>query len=165
MDVYTTSSSSYTPTTSATGQTDSSSNGHNQAGSSGGWSVDQFNSNDGRAGASGGARDPQSQWGNSFSATNNVGSAQFDLVTSGVGDSSSAAAQVNGRAVDRQRQRTVLAPTGGQPSAAARRGRSPQNSSSIGTPSVPSSTTTAAPEYVMINPTRGGSDASSDQDD
>lgn len=173
MDVYTTSSSSATPTTSITGQSDSSTGVErpNQSGSSGsGWSVDQFNG--GRVGRAGGGGDPQTQWsgfaaqqgGNpqtSYSATNNLGS--FDLVTGGDASGSPA----NGRATDRQRQRTVRAP-GEQPSAvalAARHNRSSAGSGALGTPSVPSSTTTAAPEYVMINPTRGGSDASSDQDE
>lgn len=172
MDVYTTSSSSATPTTSLTGQSDSS-NGverPNQSGSSGsGWSVDQFNG--GRVGRAGGG-DPQAQWSGfagqqggspqmSFSGTSNVGN--FDLITGG----DSSGSPVNGRATDRQHQRTARAP-GEQPSAvalAARHNRSSASSSSVGTPSVPSSTTTAAPEYVMINPTRGGSDASSDQDE
>lgn len=176
MDVYTTSSSSATPTTSSSGQSQSSSSspsGQSEpSAASGDWSTDQ-------------SADPQSQWatagsfpaqqsgrqqpsrGNFRPASNQAGlSAQFDLVNGG--DPLSSLATGRAHETDRQqRQRTVRAP-GRQLSATESTMRN-QNTGAGSTeatvPSVPSSTTTAAPEYVMINPTRGGADTTSDQDD
>ena len=169
MDVYTTSSSSPTSAAAAGATVGSSGGAGIESGLVGSQSPDISGSQspgwatiNNQFGGSAASSGPQSQWssGGSFNSQQPGGVANaFDQITN---------------SLDKSRDRALLAPnsrqsTGGSSAPLATR-RSSNGSVGAGTngqvnvPTVPSSTTTAAPEYVMINPSRT-SDDSSDQDE
>lgn len=106
------------------------------------------NNNNEQSSMSGGS---QGQW-----PLSQLGSSFFDL-KSLLGRQPSQSSQSGN---NRARERSILAPD----SKLSSNGALATKPGSVATPVVPSSTTTAAPEYVMINPTRTSSE-NSDQDD